>query len=72
MKIYVKSYGDYDRTLNLYVGIDKVTAEAITMQEIEGSEYYNAGGAMHTLEVWENGVKVDEIHSYIPNPDDDE
>ncbi|WP_091019897.1 MULTISPECIES: hypothetical protein [Paenibacillus] len=58
MKTYVKLYQDYDQSRILYVGEEENYARNITMQQVEGDEYVNYGGATHELQIWENGVLV--------------
>jgi hypothetical protein len=56
----------------LYAGADRLAAESITMQIFEGEDYTDFGAADHTLQIWEDGIKVDEIVEYTPYSDDND
>lgn len=71
-KTFVKVYMDYETTKILYAGQNREIAEKINIQQIEGDEYCNFGGASNKLEIWEDGKKIEEIVEFISHPDDEE
>ncbi|WP_340032619.1 hypothetical protein NSQ20_12205 [Paenibacillus sp. FSL K6-1122] len=64
-KTYVKIFEDIEYYRILYAGADKQIAENTIICNVDQNDYRDSDYASHTLQIWENGMILEEIHTDV-------